>query len=182
MRLDPDYGPPIWLLDVDGVLCPYETPTWDDTPMVESVAGFQITWSPHLVQRIIALHESQTVEVRWCTSWGTDAAMQLAPELGLPAFTVAGERNRSWNMSVDWKANECAASINEYRPVVWTDDDAWLAREPWDVPELNEPTSRVEREVREHANKMRVPLLMLQPNRNTGLTPENMDTIETWLA
>src|SRR5687768_389378 len=64
--------PPIWLLDVDGVINA-SRPGWGAAPRTGyAYAGrseFKIRWAPALLQRIRKLHSEGLVEIQWCTTW-----------------------------------------------------------------------------------------------------------------
>jgi hypothetical protein len=87
--------PPVWLLDVDGVINAAR-PGWGAKPrsgMASSMAvGWRMRWAPALVRRIRDVHTTGALEVRWC-----DAAKLAAAQ---------------------------AVLEGEGRPLVWTDDDA----------------------------------------------------------
>lgn len=134
--------PPLWLLDIDGVInavgrsyarpwplyrsgqaSPYSELDPDDR-------GYTITWAPALTEQIRELHESGAVEVQWLTTWGSGANIQLADLVGLPKFEVVEEPNaRSGKLDrfAWWKfeAAKDVATANPGRKVIWTDDDLW---------------------------------------------------------
>ena len=143
---------PIWLLDVDGVLnaLPWRGATdwtglpsksWDDYLVGHASpdpadadrgpkGGYTITYSPELMRRIRELHESGAVEVRWLTTWGRGANLELRELLDLPEFVVAGEpdvlsgfagapAHRWWKFDDARRVREAEPD----RPIIWTDDD-----------------------------------------------------------
>jgi hypothetical protein len=64
--------PPVWLLDVDGVVN-VEEPAWGAMPQnarafAEGIA-WRMRWAPALRTRIRQLHRDRVVEVRWCSTW-----------------------------------------------------------------------------------------------------------------
>ena len=121
---------PLWLLDVDGVLNAVnhlstlreleEGTHWPDFKL-GAARGYDIIWSPSLVERISALHTDGHVEVRWLTTWEEHAQTEIAPMLGLPHFELAGKREyegAGW-----WKLPIAQRAVGLERPFVWTDDD-----------------------------------------------------------
>lgn len=116
---------PIWLMDVDGVLNAFDESgpvmgDWGDWTGF-TARGFPIRYSPKMVARILALHETRRVDIRWLTTWGRWADTDLT-EFGLPEFEVAAEqpfRDRGgW-----WKLPVAQELFNKGHAVIWTDDD-----------------------------------------------------------
>lgn len=116
--------PPIWFLDVDGVVNALR-PRTGLLSTKASTAGrvWPIHWSAEVVRVINTCHATGLAEVRWLTTWEQDAHLSLAPAVGLNAFVaydIPTETGRhGW-----WKADVVAEVIAaEDRPFVWTDDD-----------------------------------------------------------
>lgn len=116
---------PIWLLDMDGVLNAHGEgwpvlQEWNDWTLF-TARGFPIRYSPTMVARIRALHETGRVEVRWLTTWGHWANTDL-PELGFPEFEVAAEPpfrdHGGW-----WKFPVARDLFDQGHALIWTDDD-----------------------------------------------------------
>lgn len=122
---------PIWLLDVDGVLNAYDESVpvfgdWDDWQ--EFLArGFPMRYSPAMCARILALHTSGAVEVRWLTTWGRHANEDLTP-FGFPQFEVAGEQpfRERWGW---WKLPVAQKLFEQGHAIIWTDDDLRFSNE-----------------------------------------------------
>lgn len=116
---------PIWLMDFDGVLNVFDSgapvlsdwPSWNDF----IARGFRIQYSPAMVARILALHESGLVEIRWLSTWGRLANEDLT-QLGFPEFPVAGEMpyrgGHGW-----WKLPIAQELFDQGHALIWTDDD-----------------------------------------------------------
>ena len=126
-------APPIWFLDVDGVVNALRPRTGLlSTKAITAGRVWPIHWSAEVVRVINTCHATGLAEVRWLTTWEQDAHLSLAPAVGLDAFVaydIPAETGRhGW-----WKADVVADVVSaEGRPFIWTDDD--LASE--DVDEL----------------------------------------------
>ncbi|SCF14949.1 hypothetical protein GA0070618_3547 [Micromonospora echinospora] len=92
--------PPIWLLDVGGVINA-NRPGWGGPPHKRGVWSavdqyeYTIRWAPILVDRIRDLHENSIVEVGWCTTWCAEADRPGAqcsclPVEGMPGPSLLG--------------------------------------------------------------------------------------------
>lgn len=159
---------PIWLLDVDGVLnavCPPIPEGYEKTRS----DGYGITFRRSLIDRVILLHRSEEVEVRWLTTWCNRARDILAPDLGMPEFVVEGEDlmlqvpepNGWWKSTAAQRVSEAEPT----RPLIWTDDDLEDAEQRGEVDWLKHRTA---------------PTLAISPNWRTGITDEFMDRIEAF--
>jgi hypothetical protein len=173
---------PLWLLDVDGVINAVnvlsdlqgwdrhirEGTCWGDYCDGEATShrAFGIIWSPGLIKRITALHESGDVEIRWLTTWEDKAQTEIAPLVGLPHFEVADGPMHWEDFSPDWwKLPRAKANAGHERPLIWTDDDLVSARaaHAWasDRPGL---------------------ALLVAPRWDVGISPKGMDVIEDFVA
>lgn len=158
--------PPLWLLDVDGVVNAIhpELHPWPDMTCFRA-RGFTIRFSPTLLGRIAALHHAGRVEVRWLTTWWDTANVHLAATFGLPQLLVANTeaefhaRHQWWKLPV---AQRLAAETG--RRLVWTDDD--LRHVP---------------DAAEWAAGQGDRVLLVCPDAYLGLTPEDLRGIESWL-
>lgn len=190
-----DVTTPIWLLDVDGVInaLPWYVseggrdipePAWSDYTEVRASpgndgshypqGGYRITYSPTLVQRIVALHESGVVEVRWLTTWGSGANGELRRKLGIPQLEVSGEMDEATAFQgkydkYSWWKLPCAQKVraeNPGRPIIWTDDDLYQ-RSTADATEwLHGETG----------------ILAIAPDEAHGITPEELAMIESFIS
>lgn len=157
--------PPVWLLDVDGVVNATK-PGWGAAPRRATAYadgdGWPIRWAPALLDRIRSLHTLGVVEVRWCTTWCTWAdqleRLWRLPELGR-AFTepingVAASRA---------KLAAARQILGEGRRLVWTDDI--------EVPLSGHVYDELTADGR---------ALLIRPSGRRGLQPEDLDAIEVF--
>lgn len=162
---DPD-GPPIWLLDVDGVVNALhpELHPWPDMTCF-TARGFSIRFSPTLLGRVAELHRTGRVDVRWLTTWWDTANVHLAETFGLPQLLVANTaqefhaRQQWWKLPVAQRVAEQTG-----RRLVWTDDDLDH------VPDAGL-----------WARSRQPEVLLVCPDSYLGLTPEELARIEAWL-
>lgn len=110
--------PPVWLLDVDGVLNASK-PGWGGPPRKTNVAGLTIRWAPPLVARIRTLHASGVVEVRWSTTWCgyPDQLADLGTLFHLDLESAFGDRpmSKTW---ADLKVEAAMGVLTEGRRLV----------------------------------------------------------------
>lgn len=164
---------PILLLDVDGVLnapCRDLPEGWERGYF----NGFVLAWDPTVTARLGELHKSGRVEIRWLTTWTTDADRLLAGPMGLPRGLTAYERDTGpsgfagpWGGRSGWWKLDVARAVAEAGPdrrIVWIDDD--LAEQAADTGEWLAAHSHV---------------LVVAPDLFVGLTHEQLDEIEAWL-
>lgn len=163
--------PPVWLLDVDGVVNavhPWGADHLGDTyttgTMTIDGGRYPMTWSPALIDRIRDLHTAGVVEVRWATGWCVWAhhleTLWNLPRLGR-AFTTAVVGDAL----TDAKLAAARWVLAEGRRLVWTDD-------------LDLPAGRTV--LRELTWDGRA--LLIAPDRAVGLLPADMDRIEAFAA
>lgn len=161
---------PIWLLDVDGVLNAFDETRpvlgdWGDWQTF-TARGFPIRYSPTMVGRILALHESGAVEVRWLTTWGRHANTDLTP-LGFPEFAVAAEmpfRERDgW-----WKYPVAKELFEQGQAIIWTDDDITYSSDALDWLRDVKASDRSD-DIRAYAPQ-------------GAISQQDMDDIEKWVA
>lgn len=128
-------------MDFDGVINalsqsgPKQNTDWPDWKLAK-VAGFQILWSPSLIEAIRELQDTPGVSIKWLTTWTTDAPKELAPVLGIGHdWEVLGTEEQvahqggfesSW-----WKLDELIKDEAATSPdkIVWLDDD--IVYERW---------------------------------------------------
>jgi len=163
---------PVLLLDFDGVLNvrgDWEGATWDlASPLGRGTLhadgfGWPIRWAPGLVARLVALHASGRVDIRWCSTWIEHGTAQIEDLLGLPPFPhayalQAGERHSAA------KARAALGVVAEGRPLIWADDDA--------IP-FTGPAGRLRR---------RPGVLLLEPSEWSGLRPSDLDAVDAFLT
>lgn len=174
---------PVFLLDVDGVInaCPWDEQfpethpeeTWNLVYGTALGRQWPIRYSSVVIDRINRL--SERVEVRWHTTWQTEAP-GLGELLGLNAFKVEDHSKYNTHKSPEhlsfqqyawWKMQ---AGINvlsvEKRPLIWADDD--LSRE-----------HRVLTEAEAEENGL--PICLVSPSTECGLTTTELDEIEYFI-
>lgn len=173
-----DSRPPVWLLDVDGVINAVTAkppPAWPaDQWVVTSGHADGATWPIRAARPVldfIALaHEQGRAEVRWHTTWQHDA-LALAEALGLPEFGVqdapeyaartdALRRGRWWKLPAAQRVMQ-----DEGRSLLWTDDDA-----AWDLG----------REQEAYLASLGS-LLVVAPSQQTGLCKRHLRLIDEFL-
>lgn len=97
----------------------------------EDKTSYPFRYSPEVISFFNGLHDNG-VNVHWLTSWGNDAANQVAPALGFHEFPVAGVKPvdgtglRCW-MFDWWKwaviRDFTSKPENRNSRVVWVDND-----------------------------------------------------------
>lgn len=155
---------PVWLLDVDGVINLFDgaAKAWPDVEHFTAL-GYRITWSPSMLQRIRAIHDSGLAEVRWLTTWEGLANEHLSEPFGLPQLTVAGGRPFRDDISTWWKLPHAQAAYETGVHIIWTDDDINFAS---DAKKWLEEVG---------------PDRMTAISPHGGLLPEHLDLIERQL-
>jgi hypothetical protein len=159
---------PVWLLDVDGVLNA-PRPGWRSRPRsghaYSDGFGYSMRFAPPLMQRLVALHKTGRVEVRWSTTW-VDDIEQVRLLMGLPNWPCAFSLNGT--EAVDEAKYLAALDVvrSERRPLIWTDDDV--------VPRNG---SHAARALHEHGPAV----LLIRPDPARGLQPHHVDEIESFV-
>jgi len=157
---------PVWLLDVDGVLNATR-PSWGTAPFrAYAHAGgheWRMTWAPKLIHRILELHRSGEVEIRWCSTWCNDAA-EVERIMHLPKFPPAFVVPDGGYVG-DLKLAAARAVLADDCRLIWTDDD----ETPTCGPIYDELTAGGRG-------------LLIAPNPRRGLQPPDLDAIEEFLA
>lgn len=186
-------APPLWLLDVDGVLNavtdqPDRTvwPDWRHGRATADGVSWPICFSPTVTRTVRRLHDSGLAEVRWLSTWGRHANADLRALLDVPELPVVAERPAAATLpdgavadgaishgdTVEdhgpwWKLAAVRSLVNAEpdRPLVWTDDELRYEIEAawW-----------VTTNVRRH--------LLLAPPARVGLTPRLLRQIERFCA
>ncbi len=172
--------PPVWLLDIDGVVnaASRSLPThaWprDVWRQIEAEDAEGLSWPIKAAQPVVDfirdVHHRGRAEIRWHTTWQRDA-VDLGRRLGLPEFGVAAapefaeldkylDRGRWWKLPA---ARRVLA--DEGRALLWTDDDA-------DTDLRGEERAQLARLGR---------LLIVCPDRRTGLCKRHLRRIDAFL-
>jgi hypothetical protein len=124
---------------------------------------WQIWWAWPLADRLLQLHHSGAAEIRWCSTWNSDAR-EIERLLGLPplqaAFCTTGIHPRG----IALLKRQAALNVldQESRPLIWVDDN--------EVP-FNWELSYAAMAQGDRA-------LLIRPKEALGLVPEHLDRIE----
>lgn len=192
--------PPLWLLDVDGVLNAVTRvpdsavwPDWAEGFAAAEGRRWPITFSRTVTRTITRLHQSGAAEVQWLTTWGDAANDELAVLLGLPALKVAGRREdhgvRGWRRfggahSAGTHAAATGAAARDELTGRWWKFDVVrdvLAAEPgrpvvWTDDDLAS-FAGARTWLQEHAD-----VLLLAPDPEVGLTALELREVEEFCA
>lgn len=166
--------PPIWFLDIDGVINSVGTPQEADgvdlsayrsiSVSTSSGTTWPITYSTIVVDFINEMSRKGLAEVRWLTTWEQDARLRFAPAVGLDEFPSYDDPQEEESPMSWWKGQIVADELFSIgRPFVWTDDD------------LDEETIEL-------FSGEKVPLLLIAPDSRPGLTPEQLESIRAFLS
>jgi hypothetical protein len=143
---------PLLLLDVDGVLLPFGSPT----AMAEH-------YNPaRFAAKIKRLAEAY--EIHWCTGWEDDANKQIAPLLGMEQLPVVPLYS-NWDTFrsegyVHWKHSSILKYMEKHegRPYAFIDDDIS------EIPEFGS-----------------APHLWVKTDPLVGITDEHVDLLLAWV-
>lgn len=158
------------VVDVDGVVSAVHptAPTWGDEVVAGTVFG-PVMVSPMLCRRLDSLAAVPGVECVWLTSWDEDMRAGMDPFPGPGWVTVAGPEE-ALTMPDDawWKLTALEGWLDthpEVTAVAWCDDHLRGGR----------PAA-----IRRRFAARGVDVLFVRPASAVGLTPGDLDTIETW--
>jgi hypothetical protein len=156
-------SPPIWLIDVDGVINA-RRPSWGTAPHRGNVCAegefWRMQWAPALILRIRRLIAAGSVEARWCTTW-CDHAAELERLFGLPVLERAFAGRVTGAEAAPLKVAAARGVLAEGRRLVWTDDEVVPASGP-----LRDELTRDGR------------ALLIAPMERRGLQPPDLDAID----
>lgn len=131
---------PVWLMDVDGVINDWRPPLAEGWVRFPTAHGFEMTFDPTLLERIVSLHTSGAVEVKWLTTWCHDANEMLRENFGFPEdLYVLGydhyvdtriamrfpNGSKNWFKYHWWKLRTVDDFVSEFpdKRIIWTDDE-----------------------------------------------------------
>lgn len=132
--------------------------------------GFRLWLSREMGRRLGEL----PVDIAWSSTWSPYVDDVIAGAVGLPrglpvAAAPPGD-GEEWT-SANWKlAGVQSFLADQERPFIWLDDDAL------DLPGSGGETPR------EWAKTLQVQSLLVAPSPVTGLRPDEIDAIATWLG
>jgi hypothetical protein len=172
---------PHLFLDVDGVLNAFEllpgrsTHGFDDFDVHEvtfedddgSPHNFIVVLSSTMGARLAAL----AADITWATTWEHRADSHIAPlcglPRGLPVLTEPDYGAAPWGR---WKFQVVRRAVeSDPRPFVWVDDDIDSFR-------------TASMTARNWAASISTPNLLIAPDPQTGLLPEQLELVEIFLA
>ncbi len=171
---------PHLFLDVDGVLNAFELDLSSDVPVFDDFGlhevefefevghprTFVVCLSPAMGARLAQL----AVDIQWATTWEHRADSAIAPLCGLPSgLPVLSPLEEAEEWELDWKFLAVRRSVErDPRPFVWIDDDIDYFRDG--------PLT-----AREWAAGISLPNLLIAPESETGLLPDQLDTVEDFV-
>lgn len=169
--------PPVWLLDIDGVVNAlargqifdsFPQDDWAQHVVEADIPNMGTMVLPILVARpvldfVAEVQQSGRAEVRWHSTWRTAAMTDLGPTLGLPPIPISiapewTERPPGW-----WKLPAARRVRKSGRRLIWTDDD--LASYQEETADLAADPDA----------------LLISPDPQLGLTQRDLDQITEFL-
>ena len=127
---------------------------------------FVVCLSPAMGARLAQL----AADIQWVTTWEHRADSAIAPLCGLPSgLPVLSPLDEAEEWELDWKFLAVRRSVErDPRPFVWIDDDIDFFR---DGPMT----------AREWAAGISLPNLLIAPESETGLLPDQLDAVEDFV-
>ena len=127
---------------------------------------FVVCLSPAMGARLARL----AVDIQWVTTWEHRADSAIAPLCGLPSgLPVLTARDEAESWDLDWKFLEVRQAVErDPRAFVWIDDDLDFFQDA--------PVS-----AREWAASLTLPSLLIAPEGETGLLPQQGDAVEDFV-
>lgn len=172
--------PPYVFLDVDGVVNvsgPLLRDPWGDgftkKIRIDHGAGYAERYRLRLSRALGAALAALPASIVWLTTWEQHANRHVGGHIGLsprPHLARTGPYDTpTWDDPAAWKAVALAHHVRaDPRPFVWVDDDA--------------QTPDALRYVEGVADEVRVAHLIVTPDENFGLTPEQVAEIAAFVA
>jgi hypothetical protein len=175
--------PPVWLLDVDGVLNALAVRLPDAWPAAawlqrvvhanvpeQGLVTLPILAARPVIEFITEVHERGTAEIRWHSTWRSAATTDLAPALGLPPIPISIAPEWAARPDTWWKIPAARRVLRSGRRLVWTDDQFELfAADPRNAAELD-------------ALRADPDALLLCTDADPGLTPADLERIAGFLG
>ncbi len=91
-------------------------PEWRRGRAVADGTSWPILWTPAVVNRLRAWHDSGHAEIQWLTTWGHDANGELRALLGLLELVVAGTYQDEDDAGAGTEAGTSHASVAPSAP------------------------------------------------------------------
>lgn len=167
---DPTPTTPYVFIDVDGVLNALVVPEEPHVHRLLWVPTDGYSYPIHIRERVLdwLRRLAQDHDVRWATTWQEHANEILAPAFDLPELPIACRDDVGHGFSAShggWKLAGVIATVAEdRRPFVWIDDDA------------------IPHDVDDHFAALNVPYLCVRPDNALGLSDDQIEEIEQFLA
>jgi hypothetical protein len=132
----------VWLLDVDGTVNAERVdrsvwPAWTVQDVwLRGAFRFEVRIADGVLEFLARVHDEGYAEIRWCTTWGESAALDLAPAFDLPLWSVT-----KVGSFADKRRAAHAVVHDEGRRLLWTDDEI-VGIEPWQGSTFIRPDSK----------------------------------------
>ncbi len=171
---------PHLFLDVDGVLNAFELDLSAEGDGFDDFASHEVEFEfedGHPRTFVVCLSSTMgarlarlAADIRWATTWEHRADSAIAPLCGLPrGLPVLTPRDEDEEWDLDWKFLEVRRSVErDPRPFVWIDDDIDYFRD-----------GRLT--AREWAASISLPNLLIAPDAESGLLPQQLDAVEKFV-
>ncbi len=167
--------PPIWFLDIDGVInsvgmpCASDGVDPADYRLVNVATTEGIVWpiqySPAVVDFVNEVSRAGLVDVRWLTTWQQDARLCFAPIVGLDEFPAFDDPEEVQSPMSFWKGQIVMDDyLTNPRSFIWTDDDIDDEDLEFFAAQTGEPAR-----------------IVISPISRPGLTPGHLDEIRQFL-
>lgn len=158
----------IWLLDFDGVINAVskrgDQNVWDDWKATR-INGFNILYSPTVIDTIRQIHHETDVEIKWLSTWCEDTLLFQDHIPGLPIlqWLDSTEVDKD-DFKRHWKLNAAQSYVPDDADVMWTEDEVYLTN----------------REAHDWMLSRSGPLTIINPAEYHGLLPRDLRLIREW--